>query len=412
MLWYIHISFLKLPSSLLEISFSDHCTKILCRQTARALQGKTLSGSAETVMSDDIHNSNDYLHFISSHVSNANRPRCFYLSLLIMPLYYFGHYKKAIQTGDDLVLSIHELWSVHNYPLALFYISLSIVAWIRENPENVDRNNLLDRAKCYQAQIKSWQSACDVNYLMWSLMLDAEILDIEGKYHDAIQAYEAAIDHTILNDLALDQALAIELQAEFHIRRGAKRAAYATLVDAIAKYYSINAIGKAEQLKRKHDWILRNVTRSGRATDVGTQTADFENTQFQIEENERQETRNFGRQTAGDRTKAWVGPDPLNTGQGAIPKPNVATLGLDLLDLQSILETNQVISSELQIERLLAQMTKIILESAGAPADFACVVVEGEGGWCVAASGTAGNISSEVIDRSITKMGNIRLIIL
>lgn len=380
--------------SLLEIFLSDHCTKTCCRQTARALQGKTLSGSAETVMSDDTHDSNDYLCFISSHVSNAERPRCFYLSLLIIPLYYFGHYEKAIQTGNDLVRSIHELWSVRNQPLALFYLSLSIVAWIRENPESVDHNNLLERARFCQAQIKSWQGECNVNYLMWSLMLDAEMYDLEGKYHEAVQAYEAAVDHTILNDLVLDQALATELQAGFYIRRGAKRAAHATLLDAIAKYYSINAIGKVEQLKRSHQRILQSVTGVGRVADIGTQTVDFENIQLQIEENERQATRNFSRDAAGDRTKAWVGPDPLK--QDAVRKPSVATLGLDLLDLQSILEINQVISSELQIERLLAQMTEIILESAGAPADFACVVVEGEGGWCIAASGTAGNISSEV----------------
>lgn len=347
-------------------------------------------------MSDDTHNSKDYLHFISSRVSNADRPRCFYLSLLIIPLYYFGHYEQAIETGDELAPSIHELWSVRNYPLARFYLSLSITAWIRENTENVNCSKLLERAKCHQAQIRSWQGEYNVNYLMWSLMLDAEIYDIEEKYHEAIQAYEAAVEHTILNDLVLDQALATELQAGFYIRRGAKRAAHATLLDAIAKYYSINAIGKAEQLKRNHDWILRSVIPVGRAADVGTQTVDFENTQFQIEENERRETRNFGRETAGDRTKAWIGPDPLDTRQDALPKPSVATLGLDLLDLQSILETNQVISSELQIERLLAQMTEIILESAGAPADFACVVVEGEDGWCIAASGTPGNISSEV----------------
>lgn len=396
MLWYAHKLYIKLPSSPLRISFCDRWTESLCRQTARALQGKTLSCSAETVMSDHTHNSNDYLRFISSHASNADRPRCLYLSLLIIPLYYFGHYGQAIKTGDDLARSVNELWSVRNHPLALFYLSLSMIAWIRENPDNVNCNKLLERAKRYQAQIKSWQGECNVNYLMWSLMLDAEIYDLEEKYHESIQAYEAAVDHTILNDFVLDQALATELQAGFYIRRGAKRAAHATLLDAIATYYRINAIGKAEQLKTNHEWILRSVTPVVRAADIGTQTMDFENTQFQIEENDRQETRNLGSQTAGDRTKAWVGPGSVNARGNIVSEPSVATLGLDILDLQSILETNQVISSELQIERLLAQMTEIILESAGAQADFACVVVEGEGGWCIAASGTAGNISSEV----------------
>lgn len=368
-----------------------------CRQTARALQGKTLSFSADTVISDDTHNSNDYLHFISSYASNADRPRCLYLSVLIIPLYLFGHYEQAIKVGDDLARSVDELWSVRNQPLALFYLSLSIIAWIRENPDHINRTEFLKRAKTYQARIVSWQGECNVNYLMWSLMLDAEINELEEKYHDAIQAYEAAVDHTILHDLVLDQALATELQAGFYIRRGAKRAAHSTLLDAIATYYRINAIGKAEQLKKTHEWILCSITPVIRTTDIGNQTVDFENTQFQIEENDRQETRNLGRQTAGDRTNAWVGPDSVTHARDKpTSEPNVNSLGLDVLDLQSILEFNQVISSELQIEPLLAQMTEIILESAGAQADFACVVVEGEGGWCIAASGTAGNIASTV----------------
>ena len=55
----------------------------------------------------------------------------------------------------------------------------------------------------------------------------------------------------------------------------------------------------------------------------------------------------------------------------------------------------QAISSELQIDRLLAKMTEIILESAGAQADFAAVIIEGENGWCIAASGTSEGISAE-----------------
>jgi tetratricopeptide (TPR) repeat protein len=347
-------------------------------------------------MSDDAHNSDDYLKLISLQTSNFDRPRCLYLSLLILPLYYFGHYEEAIKTGDDLMGSIDELWSVRNLPLALFYLALSIIAWIRENPDNMKRKNLLERAKTYQARIESWQGESDVNYLMWSLMLEAEISDLEMRHHHAIQAYEAAVDHTILNDFVLDQALATELQAGFYIRRGATRAAHSTLLDAIATYYRINAIGKAQQLKTYHEWILRSVTSVVRTADIGVQTIGFGKSQFQIEENDRQETRNLGIQSVGDRTEAWVGPGPINEEENPASDVNVASLGLDILDLQSILEFNQAISSELQIERLLAQMTEIILESAGAQADFACVVVQGEGGWCIAASGTAGNISSQV----------------
>ena len=320
-----------------------------------------------------------------------------------MPLYLFGHYDKAIQVGNTLVRTIHEFWSIRNSRIALFYLSLSIVAKIWDSPNDVDRDELIERVKGYKAQIEMWQGECEVNYLMWSLMLAGEIAELTGNYHDAMQNHEAAIDHTVLHDFMLDQAVAIELQAGFFVRRGAKRAARSTLMDAITIYTRIGAIGKAEQIKSNHEWILDS-TSTIRTVDVGIQTAntigEIGNTQFRIEENERQETRNLGKETVGDRTNAWVSPRTQsssgNKRQDSSTGLDISSVGLDVLDLQGILEFNQAISSELHIDRLLAQMTEIILESAGAQADFAGVVIEGEGGWCIAASGTADNISSEV----------------
>lgn len=319
-----------------------------------------------------------------------------------MALYFFGHYDKAIEIGNNLIRTIHELWSLRNSRIALFYLSLSIIARLRDTPNEPDRDHLIEQVKKYKTEIELWQGECNANYLMWSLLLAGEIDEMTGNYHDAIQNYEAAVDHTMLHDLILDQALAIELQAGFFIRRGAKRAARGTLMDAIAIYTRIGAIGKAEQLKSNHQWLLTR-TKTVQTVDAGMQTAstigDIGNTQFRIEENERQETRNLGKETAGDRTNAWVSPRNLNDNEkrpDSSTGTDVSGLGLDVLDLQSILEINQTISSELQIDRLLAQMTRIILESAGAQADFAGVAIEGEGGWCLAASGTADSISSDV----------------
>lgn len=366
------------------------------------------------------------MEFINTHASNiersvniriphaqvslirSNRPRDYYNSLMMIPLLLFGHYDLAIQIGNDLVRTMHELWSCRSSRITYFYLSLSILAKIRENRSHGDFADLLEKVGEYKRQIDMWQSECNVNYLAWSLLVEAEMNELVGNHHKAIQSYEAAIDHTELHDFLLEQALATELQADFLIRRGAKRAARSAMVDSIAIYTRIGACGKADSLKEKHEWVLTRGT-AARTTDVGMQTAntigDIGNTQFRIEENERQETRTLGRETAGDRTQAWVGPGP-NTGKAEnnrdslTKQPEVYTLGLDVLDLQSILEFNQAISSELQIDRLLAQMTEIILESAGAQADFAAVIIEGESGWCIAASGTEDNISSEAIPLS------------
>ncbi|KAL8875211.1 MAG: hypothetical protein Q9192_009085, partial [Flavoplaca navasiana] len=95
--------------------------------------------------------------------------------------------------------------------------------------------------------------------------------------------------------------------------------------------------------------------------------------------------------STGDRMDDWISPTgtsaPGVAEKGSRAPGDVSGLGLDVLDLQSIMDFNQAISSELHIDRLLGKMTQIILESAGAQADLACVVIEGDGGWNMAAIG-------------------------
>lgn len=376
------------------------------RQVARSLQGKTYTESPEMVMSDEEHRTADYMELISARSSDVKRPRDIYNSLQMIPLYLYGHYQKAIQLSNEVLSSVHQLWSMRISRLTLFYASLCLLAQLREGNSDQNRDTILIKVRQYKARIAQWQSECNANYLMWELLIEAELAEIEGRYGEAIRAYDAAIDHTQLHDFLLEQALAFELQGDFYIRRGARRAARAILKDSLSMYSRIGAIGKVDQLTVKHEWVLRAST-TIQTRDVAMQTADtigeIGNTQFRIEENERQETRYLGKETAGDRTRAWISPTAIE--DGAKPAgQDVSDLGLDVLDLQSILEFNQAISSELQIDRLLATMTEIILESAGAQADFAAVIIEGDNGWCIAASGTSEAISAEA--QPITEIRN------
>lgn len=321
---------------------------------------------------------------------------------MMIPLYLYGFYDRAIQVGFATSESIHQLWSVHNNRLNLFYLSLALVAKIRDSGPHSDEAGLLDQVREYKAQIDAWQTESSVNYLMWSLLIEAEIADLTNKYHEATLCYEAAIDHTQLYDFLLEQALAFELQGEFFMRRGSKRAARSLLLDAVGSYARIGASGKAEHLRVKYEWLLNNAL-NYRSVDAEAQTsAEMGNARFSLDEPQLQQ-REIGDST-GDRTNDWISPKGTSV-PGAVDKDgrtitDVSGLGLDVLDLQSIMEFNQAISSELQIDRLLGKMTEIILESAGAQADLACVVIEGEGGWFVAAKGTADGIKAESVPLS------------
>ena len=365
------------------------------RQVSRSLEGKTWSDVAENVMSDDEHDAAVYIDAITSRSTHPEIPKNIYNSLRLIPLYLYGHYEKASQVGIETLANIDALWSMRFIRLAHFYTSLSLLAAVREGSSTADQDDQLAKVRKYQSHIVEWQAECDANYLMWSLLIEAGLAEIEDRYGDAIQALEAVCDHVELYDLPLEQAIAFELQGEFLVRRGASRAARYTLLEAKASYSRIGASGKVKQLSTKYEWILRTSTTMqtrDQAVQTATTIGEIANTQMRIEENEREETRQLGKETAGDRTQAWAStPDPVN----GDTHQDISDFGLDVLDLQSILEFNQAISSELQIDRLLATMTEIILESAGAQADFAAVVIEGDSGWCIAASGNADGISTE-----------------
>jgi signal transduction histidine kinase len=100
----------------------------------------------------------------------------------------------------------------------------------------------------------------------------------------------------------------------------------------------------------------------------------------------RQETRALITETKGDRIGAWQGGSARPDAGSGLP-------ALDMLDLTSILESSQVISSVLQVDQLLKTMCEIILQNCGGLATLAAIVVEDDDpvGWSIAASGDPEN---------------------
>ena len=368
-----------------------------CRQVARALQGKTWTDAAETVMSDDSHSTQEFLVWTSS-AGDSIRSQAAYKSLMLIPLFLYGHYDAVIEISQEMMPFLNRLWSLRLTRLVYFYAALALVAKYRQEPSSFDREELLETIDSYKAKIDQWTKECDANYLMWSLLIQAEAEEVREQYHTSMQCYEKAIDHAQLYDFNVELGIAFELQADFFIRRCAKRGARSTILDAMSSFSRINATGKVHQLSTKHEWIIC-VSTSIRSHDVGVQTSGESMSMLgrghpRYEENIRRDTQVASANPVSERTKAWVNPTS-RPGTLKMSRSDVSGLGLDILDLQSILEFNQAISSELQIDRLLLKMVEIIKESAGAQADFAGIAIQNENEWSIAASGTADGISAE-----------------
>jgi hypothetical protein len=194
-------------------------------------------------------------------------------------------------------------------------------------------------------------------------LLTAMLAEVNADAPSALQNYEASMDHSESNNFVLDEAFSHELYAEWLVRKKAYRAARHSLKDCISTYRRMSAYGKANHVASKYEPLLRGGA-SLTTVDAAVQTSvvDTDNTAFRLEQN----NDNMGAETAVDRTNDWIVPETGRRHESAQDlHSGLSAVGLDMLDLSSILESSQVLSSELVVDKLMAKMASIILESTG-----------------------------------------------
>lgn len=357
------------------------------QQFIRAMQGKTEWRVAEKVFDDGEHSTRDYVDYINSNATAPARPLFFYDSYRVAALFRFGHYNKAVETGEEVLKTIGEVYSLRHTYYDWFYLAMSLIAKFREDLS--DSGIILVRVHDYYDKIKRASRLNPNNFDTWIQLLGAEIADLENRPLDAIRSYEAAVDGSVVRSALSDEALSYEIYGEFLMRGGSSRPARNMIQDSIAAYRRISALGKAQQLTEKHAFLLHG-TKSLITVDAATQTDANDDISYSLAQNEA----NLGAETSADRTHNYLlrqEGDPQTNLQGGLE--GFSAVGLDMIDLASILESSQLLSSELRVDKLLAKLTNIIVESTGAGL-CGIVVNEEDVGWCVSAVGGSDNTAS------------------
>jgi len=383
------------------------------RQVSRALQGKTRTEDPTEVMTDRQHSSLGYKSWLKSNVKNWDRPLMLYESIEIAPLFLYGHFSSAVAMGNSGLKKIAAIWSARNTRFLVFFHALSLAGaiWPRideqrkleyrkqspklysvvngRSPESVLQDEVsgtLTIMKYFKRRIEQWQEVTNVNYLAWSEILAAQIAEIEDDYPAILQHYEAAIDHAATNGFYFEEALANTLLGEHLIRIGSRRLARMALREAISLYLRIDATGVANHLERKHRDVLQAYPVFHATAEVGIQTEyegypDFPGPgpeEF-VDDGPTHHVAEK-RDLVVDKVGMWrEGSALVDMGSGP---------ALHILDLTSILESSQVISSVLQVDQLLKTMCEIVMQNFKGVASLAAIVIEdGSAGWGVAASG-------------------------
>ncbi|KAH8695518.1 putative sensor histidine kinase/response regulator [Talaromyces proteolyticus] len=361
------------------------------KQVVRALQGKTSWQDPDLIMTDSQHKTSEYMDHIFNHAMRIDRPYDIYWGHAMVALYVFGHYEKVIEVGMNMLESVSRLWSLRVAHLIYFYLALSIFTQHFENQNSSTLESHLDDVAVCKEKIEFAAKACEVNYKMWLSIIDALLYEYKGEFNHSVRSYEDAIDHCEVHGFPFEEALALELHGEFLVRRGAKRPARSMIKEAIAAWTGISATGKAAHLSEKHEWLLKTATAS-RYHDSTTQTVD---SLVNISQNSAVEPPSVQQRMEDDRKKNWLENNGGAVDNGPLDIPSV---GLDIIDLSSILEFSQVMSSELQIDKLLAKMIEIILESCNG-SDTAVIVTDFEdSGFAISATGTTEDGQKAFVD--------------
>ncbi len=201
-----------------------------------------------------------------------------------------------------------------------FYSALARAAlWDSAPPDQ--RQEHFGALAAHGKQLAIWAGNCPENFANRAVLVGAEIARIEGRTLDAIELYEQAIRSARANGFVHNEAIAHEVAARFYEARGFETFADASLRNARNCYDRWGAHGKVKQLDERYP----------RSREVRTATPS-----------------------------------------GAIDPP------VGQLDVETVVKASQAISREMVLPRLIENLLRIAVESAGAERGLLILLHGGE----------------------------------
>ncbi|HEY9596601.1 MAG TPA: serine/threonine-protein kinase PknK, partial [Cyanophyceae cyanobacterium] len=285
---------------------------INCTLAAKILI-QNLSGSTKNQYCWAIQETDESDFLENCDVNKTLAASCFYHIFKAQILYLYGE-------PIDLVI-LEKLEKMFDYipgNISIahhnFYFSLTLIRLHSEAPIK-EQNKYWKKLKLNQKQMKVWADNCPDNFLHSYLLVSAEMARISGKWQEAMELYDQAIESAKEHEFIQNEALANELAAKFWLARGKEEFAKIYLNKARQCYQIWGATRKVENLDRQYTQLLTS--------------------------------------TASQNKSA----NPLTTSSQSSG---------EVLDLATVLKASQTISGEIILDKLLENLMNIMIENAGA----------------------------------------------
>ncbi|MBW4421156.1 MAG: AAA family ATPase [Myxacorys californica WJT36-NPBG1] len=260
----------------------------------------------------------------------------------------FSEYAQAVESSALAERYLLQVAASAFVPLYYLYDALTRLAMYPESNAQV-QEVILEKVVINQEKMKQWAHHAPMNYLHKYHLVEAEKARVLSQLLEAEEFYEQAIQGAKENDYLQEEALAYELAAKFYLSRGREKFAQTYMQEA---HYCYDLWGATAKVK-----------------DLETHYPQFFSQSLSIAET------------------------PIRTTYGT-----TATRSDSAFDLAAVMKAAQAISSEIELERLLSCLMRILIENAGA--QTGSLILERAGEWSIEAAcelNDGENISTQVL---------------
>jgi GAF domain-containing protein len=278
----------------------------------------------------------------------------FYFNQAVLS-FLFGEYQQAAETSILAEQHLDGGIGTFMVPLYAFYDSLIQLALYSSVPEG-KQQAILERVAEQQGKLQGWTTLASFNHKHRWELVEAERHAVLGDRIAAIESYDRAIASAHQNGFMQDEAIANELAAQFYLGWSKEKIAQEYLTNAYYGYVHWGAKAKVQDLERRYPQLLAPILQQQQMALSATETV-------------------FA--TTALVTSQAPGTKSSTSGSTSIS----ATL-----DLATVLKASQTLSSEMQLDRLLATLLHTVLENAGA--DKGALLMPRDHQWFVEAVAT------------------------
>ncbi|BDI17395.1 serine/threonine protein kinase [Nostoc cf. commune SO-36] len=276
-------------------------------------------------------------------------------------LYTFDQYEEAASNAEKATEYMDGAFGLLLVAGHNFYYSLSLLA----KYSSCDRQQ--DQQECWLNQVVSnqklmhyWAGYAPVNFQHKYDLVEAETARVMGDKLKAMEYYDRAISLAKANGYIQEEALSNELAAKFYLGWDKEKVAQPYMQEAYYCYARWGAKAKIEDLEKRYPHLLQPILQQQRINLKHDETISFRGT------------------SSSTRTSS--------AGSTSIS---------DALDFTSVLKAAQAISSSLELDQLVASLSRIILENSGAKK--AALILPQEDTWQVRAITSNSQIGIQTI---------------